>query len=114
MHFVENLGELWGTRVYDLRFDLLLHRLTLFIKDEEVNKLTFYELTFFDVKECIYKNLLSYYGCYTELTTIEINKKDSEFYIEIELGTDDCTMVVKCLNYKLVIVAEEEAITSKT
>ena len=108
MRVATDVGALWGGSIYESRLDLSLHKLTFYVKVKEKNKLTFYELHFLGITNCIINNAYFYPFDYVELSTIEIRNEDSGVYAEMEIGSNEYTMVIKCMDYKLVIVAEEE------
>lgn len=106
MEKIALVNNLWGGIIYDIKLDMIMQRIIFNIKVHMKESIEYYELIFEKVFEFNFINEdKSYIWNYIELTSIEIDKKENEYSVLVEIW--DHEFIIKCENYKVNLVYEE-------
>jgi hypothetical protein len=105
----KHIYNLWGTTIYDFKFDLLLQNICINIIDVSEKGNSYYELRFINVNKILFDKSHTQTGWnYVELTEIEITLIDDVYSIEIILWSDDKILTIESQKVEILCVLNEQ------
>jgi hypothetical protein len=103
MDKLRELDILWGYTLYNIKIDLLLQRICLFIKAPYSKTLEFYQLTCFQFTGLHYfdERDIEYTWPYIEITEVYIVKEKEHYNIKFILWGEESPLYIICKDFRL-------------